>query len=168
MATLDPCSSMHRQWNWFKLWWNTFVFKKPSIPIFPEIFFFLVHFVFVLRLCQVHSQAMRQPADLQKRLLVCGLKRRRKHHKLLQHSQSVQLQRSQVRSHAHTPAAGDCRGVIDAVALKVAPLTLCWDFGLWTCVSLDVNLSLPGRRFFKNLHNYPCIISIAPNNRLAN
>lgn len=158
---------MHRQLNWF----NTFVFKALHPNFSWHFLFFCVValFVFVLRLCQVHCQAVRQPADLQKRLLVCGLKRRRKHHKLLQHSQYVQLQRGQVRSHAHTPAAGDRGGVIYAVALTVAPLTLCWGFfGLCTCVSFDVNLSLPGRKFFKNLHNYPCIISIRPNKKLAN
>lgn len=115
--------------------------------------------MFVLRLRKVHSEAMRQPTDLQKRLLVCGLKWRRKHHKLLQHSWSVQLQWSQGHSHAHTPAAVDCRGVIYAVTLKMAPLSFMfgmWDlFILWTevltmCGYSDVNLSLHVRRFFKN------------------
>lgn len=102
---------------------------KHQSPNFPQV---SVLCVFVFRLCKVHREAMRQPNDLQKRLLVCGLKWRRNHHKLLQHSRSVQLQWSQVHPHAHShaPAAVDCRAVIYAVTLKVAPLTLFWDVGL--------------------------------------
>lgn len=120
LGNYSNAGSLHRRFKWFKL-------RMKHVPPVLEA---LHPNFFVLRLCKVHSEAMRQPVDLQKRLLVCGLKRRRKHHKLLQHSRSVQLQRSQVHSHTHTPAAVDCWGVIYAVALKVAPLTLCWDFGL--------------------------------------
>lgn len=84
---------------------------------FPGVFFLLVS-----RLCQVHSEAMRQPRHLQQRLLVRGRQRRRQHHQLLQHSRSVQFQRSKVHSHAHVPAAVDRRGVTSAVALKVVAI----------------------------------------------
>lgn len=75
---------------------------------------------------------MRQSNHLQERLLVCGLEWKRKHHKLLQHSQSVQLQRSQVRPDTHAPAAAAAVYVcVYAASLKVALLTLGWHVGLF-------------------------------------
>lgn len=118
------------------------------------------------RLRKVHREAVRQPADVQQRLLVGGLQRRRKRHQLLQHSWPVQLQRGQVRSHAHihTPAAVDRWGVTSPVTLKEAPSNplICpkmkSGMRIWTCVYSDANLSLHLRRIFKNPHKTQPII----------